>query len=171
MNLYVVLYLPTPASTRVMEVRRAQKDTFRASLPVEITLAGSNGVGAFDSTQSLADAYKVVDRIAAQTAPIKTSFGPVVRFPGTDIFALTFEDDGPLRRLHEKIASSGIRFRTSPHRFTPHCTLRSRSPVTAAEERALLALRVPGQFTLDTMSVCGLDRPPVILLHTVPLSA
>ena len=169
MNIYFVLYIPPPACDLVMEVRRTQKDTFRSALPVEITVAGSNGVGVLDPTQDLAEAYSILDRIAATTAPIKTAFGPVVRFPNTDIFALTFQNDAPLRALHLRLTTSGIRFRESPHAFLPHCTLRSRSPVTAAEERDLMALRIPGQFTLDTLSVCGLDRPPVVLFHTAPL--
>src|SRR5687768_1419205 len=102
MNLYFVLNLPAPASTRAMEVRRAQKDTFRMALPVEISIAGSTGVGVLDATQDLPQAYAILDRIAADTAPIETSFGPVVRFPGTDIFAFTFENDGELKSLHQR---------------------------------------------------------------------
>ena len=34
MNIYFVLNIPSPAADLVMDVRRTQKDTFRASLPV-----------------------------------------------------------------------------------------------------------------------------------------
>lgn len=168
MNIYFVLNIPAPASRLVMEVRRAHKDVYRVSLPVEVTVAGSNGLGVLEETEDLSKAYSILDRIAADTAPIETAFGPVVRFAGTNVFALTFEHDAPLRELHARIAHSGLRFRSSPHAFTPHCTLRSRAPITAADERELLALRIPGRFTLDSISVCGLDRPldPVVLLHT-----
>jgi len=169
MPLYFVLNIPAPFSARVLEVRRSQKDTFFASLPVEVTIAGSTGVGVLDASQNLAEAYAALDRIAADTAPITTAFGPVVRFPGTDIFALTLQNDAPLRELHRRVASSGIKFHQSPHPFRAHCTLRSRSPVSAADARALLAVRIPGQFTLEALSVCRLDRPPVVLLHTTPL--
>ncbi len=170
MNLYFVLNIPPPACDRVMEFRRSQKDNFFASLPAEISIAGSNGVGIVDPAQDLAVAYSILDSIAEDTSPIETAFGAVVRFSGTDIFALTFENDAPFRKLHQRVAKSGIKFRQSPHAFLPHCTLRSGAPVTAAEERVLLGFRVAGRFTLDAISVCRLDRPPIALLHTALLS-
>ncbi len=170
MNIYFVLNIPPPFCDRVIDVRRSQKDTFFASLPAEITIAGSNGVGLLDASQSLVEAYAIIDRIAEDTAPIETAFGRVVRFPNTDVFALTLENEAPFRTLHQRVAASGIRFHDSPHAFQPHCTLRTRSPVSAADARTLLAVRVPGRFTLDALCVCRLDRPPVTLLHTAPLA-
>lgn len=170
MNLYFVLNIPAPACDRVMGLRRGQKDNFFASLPVEITIAGSNGVGVIDPVQNLPEAYAILDRIAEDTAPIETAFGPVVRFPGTEIFVLTFENEAPFRALHQRVAKSGIKFHQSPHQFQPHCTICSRSPATEADQRRLLAARVPGRFTLDTISICRLDRPPVTLLHSAPLA-
>ncbi len=171
MNLYFVLNIPAPFCDRVLGLRRTIKDNFFTELPAEVTIAGSTGVGILDPMQDLAAAYSIIDRIADQTAPIEAAFGPAVRFPGTDIFALSFEDEAPFRVLHEKVAKSGIKFRESPHAFTPHCTLRSGAPVSAAEQTRLLAMRVPGRFTLDALSICRLDRPPVTLLHTAPLAA
>lgn len=169
MNIYFVLYIPAPFCDRVMDVRRSQKDTFFASLPVEITIAGSNGVGVVETSQDLPEAYSILDRIAADTEPIETAFGPVTRFSGTDIFALTFENEAPFHTLHQRIVKSGIQFRESPHPFQPHCTLRTRTPVSDADARLLMSIRVPGRFTLEEISVCRLDRPPVTLLHTAPL--
>ena len=171
MNLYFVLNIPAPFSERVMKARRSIKDNFFTSLPVEVTIAGSTGVGILDSSQNLPDAYRLLDGVAENTAPIEAAFGPVVRFPGTDIFALTFQDEAPFRKLHERVVKSGIRFRESPHAFQPHCTLRSGSPVSKADERALLGLQIPGRFLLEAISICRLDRPPVQTLHTAPLSA
>ena len=152
-----------------MKFRRSQKDNFFTSLPVEVTIAGSTGVGILDSSQNLPDAYSILDRIAELTAPIEAAFGPVIRFPGTDIFAFTFQNEAPFRALHEKVVKSGIRFRESPHAFVPHCTIRSGAPVSKADERTLLAMQIPGKFVLDAISICRLDRPPVQTLHTAPL--
>jgi 2'-5' RNA ligase len=171
MNLYFVLNIPRPFSERVMKARRSIKDNFFTSLPVEVTIAGSTGVGILDSSQNLPDAYTLLDGVAQHTAPIEAAFGPVVRFPGTDIFALTFQDEVPFRKLHERVVKSGIRFRESPHPFQPHCTLRSGAPVSKAEEHSLRALQIPGRFVLDAISICRLDRPPVQTLHTAPLGA
>ncbi len=169
LNLYFVLYIPRPAADAVMKLRRGIKDNFFTSLPVDVTIAGSTGVGIVDPIQDLAAAYRILDGIAETTAPIAARFGPVTRFPGTDIYALTFEDVAPLRALHDRIARSGIRFHESPHRFVAHCTLRSGPALSAAEDQRLLGLRVPGNFTLATLSVCRLDKPPVTLLHSAEL--
>jgi 2'-5' RNA ligase len=170
MHLYFVLNIPAPFSERVMKLRRSQKDNFFTSLPVEVTIAGSTGVGVLESSQNLPEAYALLDRLAEDTAPIETSFGPVVRYPGTDIFALTLENEAPFHALHQRLVQTGIKFRESPHPFRPHCTLRSGAPVSLADERALLGARIPGKFVLDAISVCRLDRPPVALLHTAELA-
>lgn len=169
-NLYFVLYVPRPAADAVMKIRRGIKDNFFSELSVDVTLAGSTGVGIVDPMQDLAAAYRILDGIAETTAPIAARFGPVTKFPGTDIYALTFEDEAPLRALHDRIAKSGIKFHESPHRFIPHCTLRSGGLLSASEDHRIRALRVPGSFTLATLSVCRLDKPPVTLLHSADLT-
>lgn len=166
---YACLDVPPQVGDRVMTIRRAQQDPHGEALPPEITVAGSSGVGEFEADQDPADAFAVLDAIAAATAPIVARFGPVLRFPDTDIFVFTLQDEAPFRALHGRIAASGIRFRPSPFPFTPHCTLRGRSPVTNAESAALLALRLADSFILDTLSIYMMDRLPVTLLHRARL--
>ncbi len=64
--------------------------------------------------------FAKVDAIAAATAPIVASFGAVIRFPGTDTFALTLADGGRVMALHEALARSELRFDPSPYPFRPH---------------------------------------------------
>jgi 2'-5' RNA ligase len=167
---YVVLDVPEPAASQVMAIRKRHRDEFRASLPVEITLIGSSGVGVFDAAQDPKAAFAALDAIAAETAPIQACFGSVLRFPNTDIFVFTLQDESPLRALHERIAKSGLSFTSSPFPFTPHCTLRSRSPVSDEDVAELLSLQVPESFVLDTMSVYMLRMPPAVLLYRVELT-
>jgi len=162
---YICLDIPSPFAEQVMNIRVQQQDTFRAALPVEITLAGSSGVGVFNEVQDVQEAFVMLDAIASETLPIVASFGKVVRFPNSDIFVLTLIDEQPFRVLHQRIASSSIRFKPSPFPYTPHCTLRSRSPVSEQEANKLLALQVPGTFVIDTMSVYMLDKLPMTCLH------
>ena len=171
MNIYFVLYVPEPFATRVMDVRHAHRDTLRSSLPVEFTIAGSSGVGVLDPEQDLSKAYASIDAIAAETAPIEVEFGPVHRFPNSDVFVLTVQNPAPFFALQKRVMASGLRFLPTPFpSFLPHCTLRSRSPITEADANGLLGVRIPGRFTLDSLSVCGLDRPPVTLLHHAVLA-
>lgn len=85
-NTYVVLDVPEPFARAVMAVRVRHRDEFRSSLPVEITVAGSNGVGELDQDQASEDVFAALTAIAADTTPIEASFGPVDRFPGTDVY-------------------------------------------------------------------------------------
>lgn len=127
-NTYAVLDVPEPHAGAVMAVRIRHRDEFRSSLPVEITVAGSNGVGEFEPGQSERDVFSVLDAIAAETDPIETSFGPGDRFLATDVFFLTVVDEHPFHELHARIANSPIRFRQCPFPYRPHCTLRDRAP-------------------------------------------
>ncbi len=173
---YVCLDVPEPAASQVLAIRHAQRDDFRAALPAEITVAGSGGVGEIETGQDPDQVFGVIDAIAANTPPIPASFGRVIRFPETDIFAFTLQDEARIRGLHRELADSSIRWRRARYDFTPHCTLRSRSPVTDAEADELLASRPPDPFIFDTVSVYEIRRDPtgrlpVIceLLHRVRL--
>ncbi|HVB74814.1 MAG TPA: 2'-5' RNA ligase family protein [Ktedonobacteraceae bacterium] len=167
---YICLDVPAPFAQRVMDMRIRHCDEFRATLPAEITVAGSSGVGVFTATQDSAMAFATLDTIAAKTSPIEASFGAVRRFPGTDIFVLLLRDAAPFHALHQRIAISGLRFERNPFPFQPHCTLRSRSPVSEEVAAELLAFRIPGSFVMDTLSVYMLDRLPMTLLHRVRLT-
>jgi 2'-5' RNA ligase len=167
---YVVLDLPEPIAAQIVALRHRQHDWLLNSLPAEITVAGSSGVDPFDPEQDPDPAFRTLDAIAANTAPLQASFGTVLCFPNTDIFVFTFQDEAPFRALHERIATSGLLFQPSKFPYKPHCTLRRRSPVTEEEIAELMSLRLAGTFTLDTMSVYMWDRLPLTLLHRVKLS-
>jgi 2'-5' RNA ligase len=157
---YAVLDLPEPVAGKVMAIRRKHRDAFLGALPGEITVAGSGGVGCFMPDQDPESVWAELGEIAASTAPIETAFGEVIRFPGTDIFVIRPDPDDALRALHARIAASPIRFKPNPFPYTPHCTLRRRSPVTETEAASVLAERMPDRFTLRQLSVYRLDDGP-----------
>lgn len=160
-NTYVVPDIPPAFAEQVLALRERQSDPFRFSLPAETTISGSSGTGPIASDEDLPRVIAALDRIAAETAPIRASFGPVRRFPDSDVFYLSFVDERPLRALHERIAASGLRFQPSPFPFGPHCTLRTRAPITDAESRELISARITGEFTLDTLSLYDLPERPM----------
>ena len=157
---YAVLDLPEPIATKVMEIRRKHNDEFRMALPAETTVVGSGGLGCFKAGTSLTEITQTVDRVSAETAPIRTSFDRVVRFPNTDIFVFVFADDSRLRGLQDRIAASGLQFEDNPWPFTPHVTLRSRSPVTEEEAASLLEETIREPFELQQLSVYQLAQDP-----------
>jgi 2'-5' RNA ligase len=167
---FTVLDIPSPIAKQIMAIRERHHDWFLKSFPIEITLIGSSGVGVFDLSQDPEEAFATLDAIAVETVPIQASFGEVLRFPNTDIFVHTLQDEEPFRALHERIAKSGLRFKPSPFPYKPHCTIRRRSPISKDEVAELLSLRISESFVLDTMSVYMLDKLPMSLLHRVKLA-
>src|SRR5579883_601290 len=148
---YICLDIPEPQAQWILDIRKQQKDEFRAALPAEITVAGSSGVGVIKADQKPES---------------------VIRFPRTDIFVLTLEDEAPLRSLHQRIITSAISFETNRFPFQPHCTLHSRSPVSPEDAAHLLSLSPSdlGSFTLDTLSVYTLEHLPMTLLYRANLT-
>src|SRR5438445_7789946 len=94
---FVCLDVPEPKASEILAIRRHQRDDFRAALPAEITVAGSTGNGPVKSGQDPATVYRLIDEVAAATMAIQASFGPVLRYPDTDIFVLTLADEAPFR--------------------------------------------------------------------------
>jgi 2'-5' RNA ligase len=151
---YVVLDVPEPQASAVMAVRHAHADLFRAALPAEITLTDS-----FDAAQDADEAFATIDEIASATAPISTSFVGAHRFANSDAFVMRVDAEEPFVALRQTILAAGLKFEPpSPLGFIPHCTLRTRSPVTPSEAKSLLDTEIPGDMVLDSLSIYTLTR-------------
>lgn len=167
---YIVLDLPSPIKEKIYDIRNYHKDKFRTSLPVEITLAGSGGVGVIEPGQDEEFVFNIIKSIAEKTSPIIASFKDVLRFPGTDLFVFTLKDEEKFRLLHEEIIKSGIIFKSNKFPYKPHCTLRSRTPITDNEVEEIMATRLSDEFVLDTISIYMVDKIPLSRLYTIKLS-
>ena len=166
---YIVLDLPDPVKEKIYDIRNYHKDKLRVSLPVEITLAGSSGVGVIEPGQDKEFVFNTIKNIAMKTAPILASFKDVLRFPGTDLFVFTLNDEEKFRLLHEEIIKSGIKFKSSKFPYKPHCTLRSRTPINENEVIEIMSTRVLDEFVLDTISIYMVDKIPLSKLYTVKM--
>jgi hypothetical protein len=87
--------------------------------------------------------------IAESTAPIIARLGPPMRFMQTDIIVLPLDPHGPLRTLHERIATSGLPFQRARFPFTPHATLSFYVTLDSAQRRELLSVRVDEPVLID----------------------
>lgn len=150
---YIVLDVPEPQASAVMSIRRAHGDLFRAALPVEITLTDS-----IDPSQDPDDALESIAKVAAETHPIQTSFLDAHRFPASDTFVMRLADEMPFRDLRNRIIATGIAFQPSEYAFIPHCTLRTRSPVSDEDASLLLGTEISGRMVLNSLSVYTLTR-------------
>jgi hypothetical protein len=149
---YICLDVPEPQASQIHEVRVRHCERL-AEFPVEVTIAGSSGIGAIRPQLAWADVEARLLAFCASTPPIVAEFGGVVRFPNTDIFSLSLGDPMPFEAIHDRLKQTGIRFEDSRFPFFPHCTLRMAGPLRESAVRELFALRVPGRFTLATLSL------------------
>lgn len=167
--MFIVLGIDEPMRTQVIHLRKSCEDAFRASLPAEITLTGSSGVGPLMPDQTIEDIATALDRVAADAPPLQAEFGPMMRFPGTDLFVLTLRDETPFHALHDRLLRSGLQFKPSAFPFKPHCTISS-NPVTAEEAVRRLQWTLPTAFTLSTLALYGLQGGQVTRMHSAQLT-
>src|SRR5262245_760616 len=90
----IVLEIPSPVREAVQAIRDSL-GTVAALLPVEITVAGSSGVGPIPAGT---DKNEIQERLRVVTSgfePFQVRFQEIRRFPNTDIFYLAPEDREP----------------------------------------------------------------------------
>ncbi len=165
---YVCLDIPEPFYSAVREIREAHCDRLD-NFPIEMTVAGSSGVGAIRATQSWTDVKGRLIQLCEHTPQIQTEFAGVVRFPGTDTFVLSLRDPMPFQAFHEALQAA-IEFEPSPFPFFPHCSLRMSGPLSEDDINELFRLRLEGEFTVDTLSLYQMRNSRVVRVWEHPLA-
>lgn len=147
-GIFIVAELPPGVRERVSEIQRAHDPKLAALSAPHVTLVGSSGVGPLSLDTTAADLRARLGPIAESTAPITVHFGPPMQFMQTDIVVLPLDPHGPLRALHERIATSGLYFERPRFSFSPHCTLNFFKRLTPERRRQLFAIRITEPFTI-----------------------
>src|SRR5207237_891728 len=105
------------------------------------------------STRTTADELRrALEPIARDTPPMTLNFLPPMRFMQTNVVVLPLDPHGPLRVLHDRITTSGLKFEQPRFTFTPHVTLSFFRELSSEEVRALLAVRVVEPVTIQTIA-------------------
>jgi len=167
---YIVLDLPSAVGAEVISLR-SRFDAYAATLPPEITVAGSSGIGTIAEGQSSDRVFKILEHIAQKHLPFVTSFLSIERFAGTYIFWLKPHDRKPFDALQRSLLEAGIKFLSHPFPFNPHCTISMNDQLTQAQINTLLNTPIPKQeFLLSKLSVYQLMEGRASLLHTFSFS-
>ncbi|OGV49463.1 MAG: hypothetical protein A2X49_00770 [Lentisphaerae bacterium GWF2_52_8] len=154
---YIVLGVPKPCAERLRKLRKIH-DPARAKMDVEITIAGSSGVGTVSAGQDIEIACRLLREVSRQIKPFRASFGPPGRFPGTGIFYFSLLEHDKFLAAHKLVANCGLLFNPTPYPFLPHCTVKLAAQVSAEEEFDLLSLKPPcGSFVVDSLSMYSLS--------------
>jgi 2'-5' RNA ligase len=169
-GIFIIAELTGPVGARVHEIQRRFDPRLAAEGPPHVTITGSSGAGTIPLDTTVAELRERLEPITDTTAPLTLTFGPPVRFMQTDIVALTLNPHGPLRTLHERIRTSGLRFKQARFFFSPHCTLSFYPRLTPEAARQLLAVRIPEPFVVDHIQVYRtLDPQPPQRALDLPL--
>ena len=166
---YIVLDLPQPACAEVLALRQ-RFDLYQASLPPEITVAGSSGVGTVAQGQDPVHVFRAIEAVARRNLPFACSFESMRRFPGVPVFWLSPRDRAPFDALHRALLDSDIKFDASPFPFNPHCTISSTIDLSKHQETELLAAPVPQmEFLLAELRVYQVAARQAHLLQSFAL--
>ncbi len=154
---YICLDIPDPFREKVREIREAFCDRL-TNFPIEITIAGSSGLGALSGDADWESVETKLLSVCSKTAPIVARFGGVVRFPGTDTFVLSLGDPMPFVSLHEQLKYAGLPFEPNAFPFFPHCSLRMSGDLSPADISRLFSLRIEGEFEIELLALQARDE-------------
>jgi 2'-5' RNA ligase len=153
----VVLEIPSPVR-EVIQAMRESLASLAARLPVEITVAGSSGVGQIPVGTDKRKTEERVKAVLDRFSPFPARFQEIRRFPNTDIFYLAPAERQPFDRIHEALKASGIPFMSNPWPYNPHCTLRMGPLEAGASADDIFTMPFPKEkFVIDTVSIYELD--------------
>ena len=152
-GIFIIASIGKEATERIAAIQREFDPKLAASSPPHVTIAGSSGVGPIAPTTPLAELRAALEPIATSTPPLILPFGAPIRFMQTTIIVLPLDPHGPLRTLHERIATSGLRFERPRFAFTPHSTLSFYPTHPHATLRRLLSLRFDEPAVIDRISI------------------
>jgi 2'-5' RNA ligase len=162
----VIAELTGPIADRIHAIQERYDPRLAAELPPHVTLAGSSGMGPIAAGTTVAELRAKLEPIASSTAPIPIRLQPPTRFMQTELVVLPLEPHGPLRTLHERIKTAGLRYEQARFEFTPHCTLSFYPQLTPRSLRDLLAIRIDDPLTIERIQCCrraGTGRSSAVL--------
>jgi 2'-5' RNA ligase len=152
-GIFVIAEIKGAAAKRIRKTQKRFDPRLASEWPPHVTLAGSSGMGPIDAATPLEELRARLEPIARETPPLLLPFGHPVRFMQTNIVVLPLNPHGPLRTLHERIKSSGLRFDRPRFYFTPHVTLSFYPELAPDRFRELLSLRVPEPADIEAVQV------------------
>ena len=105
----IVVEIPEPIRSQIQSIRESL-GTITAKMAVEITVAGSSGLGYIPPGKDLSKIICEIDRIASEIDAFEVSFSEIGLFPNSFVFYLTPSDRNPFDSLHRALCVSSIPF-------------------------------------------------------------
>jgi 2'-5' RNA ligase len=171
-GIIVMSELRGPLAARVLELQRRYDPRMAAELPPHITITGSSGMGPILPAATDAEVRAALEHVAAESAPFTVLLQPPLRFMQSDVVVMQIDPNGPIRALHERIKSSGLRYEQPRFTFTPHLTLSFYPELTRERLRELCTFRVDEPLLIDSVQAYrAVDVTRTVKIADVPLAA
>lgn len=141
-----------PLREQILDIQRRFDPKLANGVPPHVTITGSSGIGPIPASTSVDELRRALEPVARATEPMTLPFARPIRFMQTNVVVLPLDPNGPIRALHERIKTSGLRYEQPRFTFTPHVTLSFFRELTPDVARQLLAIRVTEPVTVDHIS-------------------
>jgi 2'-5' RNA ligase len=170
-GIFVIANIPGPVGERIAALQKKYDPLITRLGAPHVTIAGSSGMGPIAPETTVEELRTRLAPIAERTAPITLRFGAPTRFMQTEIVVLPLDPHGPLRTLHERIKTAGLKAAAPRFFFTPHVTISLYRELPRAALTELTAERFREPVTIDSIE-CHLTRDTGETRHllTLPLS-
>jgi hypothetical protein len=152
-GIFIIAELEGEAGKLIREINERHDPRLARYKAPHITITGSSGAGPIPASVSVDELREKLTPITSTTDVMKLSFGAPIRFMQSEIIVLPLDPHGPLRILHDRIATSGLPFQRARFTFSPHCTLSLYPTLTKEAERELLAVRITEPAVVDRLIV------------------
>ena len=170
-GLFIIAEVSGAAGSIIRDLNQRYDPRLARYKPPHVTLTGSSGVGPIAQPVSTAELWDKLAPITSSTGMLSLELGVPMRFMQSNIIVLPLDPHGPLRILHDRIATSGLPFQRARFTFSPHCTLSLYPTLSKEKERELMSVRVRAPVIIDSIAVYRtMDPQPAKKLLELPLS-
>ena len=152
-GIFIIAELEGEAGKAVREINQRYDPRLARYKAPHVTITGSSGVGPIPASVSTDELREKLEPVTSSTEPMTLQFAPPIRFMQSQIVVLPLDPHGPLRLLHDRIATSGLPFQNARFTFSPHCTLSLYPTLTRDTERELLSIRITDPVLIDRIIV------------------
>lgn len=169
-GLFIIAEIEGAAAKIIREINWKYDPRLARYKAPHVTITGSSGVGPLPASVTTSELRDKLAPITSSTEVLSLELGSPHRFMQSDIVVLPLDPHGPLRVLHDRIATSGLPFQRARFTFSPHCTLSLYPTLSKEAERELLSIRVRAPVIIDSLTVYQtLDPQPSKKLLKLPL--
>ncbi|NUQ21245.1 MAG: 2'-5' RNA ligase family protein [Gemmatimonadaceae bacterium] len=158
-RIFVLAALTGDVADRLHALQRKYDPKLARAFPPHVTLAGSSGLGPVHAGTPAAEVKAALERVAAASEPLHLALGEPHRFMQSDVVSFPLDPHGPIRALHDRLATSGLKFEQAKFTFTPHVTISFYPELTRERARELLALRVDDEIVIARLEAWRTREP------------